>query len=138
MNISSPVTLEPQAGGGFFARFPDLLDAFSEGDTEEETLFNAAEALTGILALKLEDDDAIPLPSAGVAGAHYIAPEAKVQAALLVRFTRGERSLAELARALKTSWPSAKRLEDPTHWPSLKTLDKAATAMGKKLVLGFE
>ena len=138
MEIHYPVVLEPQEGGGYFARFPDLGDTFTEGDTEEETLFNAAEVLTGMLALKLEDGDAIPLPTPGLAGAHYIAPAAKVQAALLVRFTRGERSLAELARALNTSWPSAKRLEDPTHWPSLKTLDKAATAMGKKLVLGFE
>jgi antitoxin HicB len=50
----------------------------------------------------------------------------------------GERTLAELARVLETSWPAAKRLEDPTHWPSLKTLDRAAAALGKRLVLTLE
>jgi antitoxin HicB len=39
---------------------------------------------------------------------------------------------------LETSWPSAKRLEDASHWPSLKTLDRAAAALGKKLVLVLE
>jgi hypothetical protein len=30
----------------------------------------------------------------------------------------------------------AKRLEDPGHWPSLKSLDRAA-AMGKRLAISF-
>ena len=55
-----------------------------------------------------------------------------------LRLARGERSLAEVARALETSWPSAKRLEDPRHYLTLKQLEKAAAALGKKLVLSFE
>ena len=31
-----------------------------------------------------------------------------------------------------------KRLEDPTRWPSLKTLDRAAAALGKRLILTLE
>jgi hypothetical protein len=34
-------------------------------------------------------------------------------------------------RALETSWDVAKRLENPNHWPSLKSLDRAAAALGK-------
>ena len=112
--------------------------AVHEGDTREEAIFNAAEVLTAMLLVKLEDGDAIPTPSSHVPGSMMIAPDAKTQAALLVRFARGERPLAEIARALGTSWPSAKRLEDPTHWPTLKSLDRAAAAMGKRLVLTFE
>jgi len=138
MEIRYPAILEPQEGSGFFVRFIDLKDTFTEGDTREEAIFNAAEVLTAMLLVKLEDGDAIPTPSSHVPGSMMIAPDAKTQAALLVRFTRGERSLAEIARALGTSWPSAKRLEDPAHWPSLKSLDRAAAAMGKRLVLTFE
>lgn len=138
MEIRYPVVLEPQDGGGFFVRFPDFDDIFTEGDTEEEALFNASEVLTGMLEAKIEDGDQIPVPSAVEPGAHMIAPDAKAQAALLIRFTRGDRPLADVARALGTSWPSAKRLEDPAHWPSLKSLDRAAAAMGKRLVLAFE
>ena len=70
--------------------------------------------------------------------AHYIAPDAKTPAAMLLRLARGERSLSDLARALETSWPTAKRLENPNHWPSLKTLDRAVAALGKRLVLTVE
>jgi predicted RNA binding protein YcfA (HicA-like mRNA interferase family) len=51
---------------------------------------------------------------------------------------RGDRSFADLARALETSWPVAKKLEDPRHWPSLRALDRAAAALGKRLVLALE
>jgi antitoxin HicB len=60
------------------------------------------------------------------------------QAAFLIRQARGERSFAELARALETSWPVAKKLEDPKHWPTLRALDRTAAALGKRLVLVME
>jgi antitoxin HicB len=57
---------------------------------------------------------------------------------LLVRRARTDRPLADLARALDTSWPTAKRLEDPRHSLTLKQLEQAAAALGKRLVLSFE
>lgn len=138
MEIRYPAKLEPQNDGSFFVAFPDLEDTFTEGATEEEALFNASEVLTAMLEAKIEHGLPIPPPSTGEDSAHLIAPDAKTQAALLVRFTRGSRALAEVARALGTSWPSAQRLEDPRHWPSLKSLERAAAALGKRLVLSFE
>lgn len=138
MEIRYPAVFEPQEGGGFHVQFVDLPDTFTCGQDKEECLFNAAEVLAAMIEIKLKDGDPIPSPTPGLRDAFYIAPSAKVQAALLVRFTRGARPLSEVARALNTSWPAAQRLEDPGHWPSLKTLDKAATALGKRLVLRFE
>ena len=91
-----------------------------------------------MLAWRLDGSKDVPPPSAKVAGASYIAPDAKTQAAMLLRLARGERTVSDLARALETSWPAAKRLEGPTHWPSLKTLERAAAALGKRLVLSLE
>lgn len=130
MDIHYHAVFEPQEEGGFFVRFLDFEDTFTNGESEEECLFNAAEVLTGVLEVKLKHGMDIPLPGPGVPGSQAIAPETKVQAALLVRFARGGRSLSDLARVLETSWPSAKRLEDPNHWPTLKTLDKVAAALG--------
>jgi len=138
MDIRYHAVFEPEADGRFFVRFLDFEDIFTQGETQEECLFNASEVLSGMLGLKLEDNDDIPVPGPGIPGSHAIAPDAKVQSALLIRFSRGERSMSELARVLETSWPAAKRLEDARHWPSLKTLDKAAAALGKRLVLTFE
>jgi antitoxin HicB len=138
MEIRYPALLEAQPNGGFFVSFVDLPDTFTEGETKEEALFNASEVLSAMLVWRLDEAKDVPAPSLKVKGAHYIAPDAKTQAAMLLRLARGERSLSELARALETSWPSAKRLEDASHWPSLKTLDRAAAALGKKLVLVLE
>ncbi len=136
MNLAYPYAVEPR-DGGFFVRFVDLEEAFTEGATPEEAAFNAAEVLSGILAYRLEHGDDIPAPSP--ANGHPVAlPAASVQSALLIRQARGHRPLSELARALDTSWPSAQRLENPHHWPSLKQLDKAARALGKRLVLSIE
>ena len=138
MEIRYPATIESQGDGSFLVRFVDLPDTFTEGQTKEEALFNAGEVLSAMLAWRLHEAKDVPAPSQKVKGAHYIAPDAKTQAAMLLRLARGERSLSDLARMLETSWPAAKRLEDPTHWPSLKTLDRAAAALGKRLVLVLE
>lgn len=138
MEIRYPANLELQSDGSFLVTFVDLPDTFTEGQDKEEALFNASEVLSGMLGWRLEEAKDVPAPSEKIKGAYYVAPDAKTQAAMLLRLARGDRSLSELARALETSWPSAKRLENPTHWPSLKTLDRAAAALGKKLVLSLE
>ena len=138
MDIRYPATVALQQDGSFFVQFVDLTDTFTEGQTKEEALFNAAEVLSAMLAWRLDESKEVPAPSQKVKGASYIAPDAKTQAAMLLRLARGERSLSDLARTLETSWPAAKRLEDPKHWPSLKTLDRAAAALGKRLVLTLE
>ena len=138
MEIRYPATVTEQADGSFLVSFIDLPDTFTEGKTKEEAVFNASEVLSGMLAWRLDEAKDVPAPSLQVEGAQYIAPDAKTQAAMLLRLARGERSLSDLARALETSWPAAKRLENPSHWPSLKTLDRAAAALGKRLVLVLE
>jgi len=138
MAINYPAIFTAEPSGGFCVQFVDLAEAFSEGDTMEEAQFNAAEVLTLTLEGRLDEGQDIPEPTPNVQGATYIAPDAKTQAVLLLRHARGDRTLADLARALNTSWPQAKRLEDPRHWPSLKTLDRAARVLGKRLVLSME
>ena len=61
-------------------------EAFTEGETIDEALFNAAEVLTLTLEGRMEENQLIPVPTANVPGAHYIAPDAKTQAALLARW----------------------------------------------------
>ncbi|MFZ2959506.1 MAG: type II toxin-antitoxin system HicB family antitoxin [Candidatus Ozemobacteraceae bacterium] len=114
MNLSYPFVLEAQKNGGFVVQFVDLEEAFTEGDTVEECIFNAQEVLTGILEQRLADGDELPIPSLGKYK-FRVFPSASVQAALLVRLARQGRSLADLARSLNTSWPVAQRLENPKH-----------------------
>ncbi len=138
MDIKYPALVESQEPSGFFVRFVDFEDTFTEGITKDEALFNASEVLSAMLSWRIDNNKPTPEPSPNVAGAIYIAPDARTQAALLVRRSRGDRSLADIARVLETSWPSAQRLENPHHWPSLNQLEKAAAAMGRRLVLSFD
>jgi antitoxin HicB len=138
MDVRYPAHITEDPAGGYCVQFVDLAEAFTEGDSLEEALFNAAEALTLTLDGRLAEGQDVPDPSPDIADAHYIAPDAKTQGALLLRAARGDRTVADLARALETSWPQAKRLEDAHHWPSLKTLDRAARVLGKRLVLSIE
>lgn len=127
MDIRYPAILKPEETG-FFVRFVDLDEAFTEGDTLDEALFNAAEVLTLTLEGRLEENQPVPAPSADVPEAYYIAPDAKVQAALLVRRARGERSLADLARALETSWPAS---QAPGRSPTLAQPEAARKGRGR-------
>lgn len=139
MKIMYPAIIKQDKSKRYFVSFPDLEEAITEGETLEEALFNAQEALTLTLEARMDED--LELPEASnprIKHVYWVAPSARIQAALLVRLAKGEHTTAELARSLGTSWPSAQRLEDPHHWPSLKQLEKAANTLGKRLVLCME
>ena len=122
---------------GMFVIFPDMEEAFTEGKTLEEALYNAVEVLNLTLEGRMEEGMVIPEPREH-AGGIWVFPSAQVQSALLVRLSKSGRSLADLARALGTSWASAQRLENPRHSPTLKQLERAAAALGKRVVISFE
>lgn len=138
MNVAYPYTATLEDDQTYFVQFRDLEEAFTQGETLEEAAFNAAEVLTGILSYRLQHNQEIPVPSPVQAGDFLALPGAEVQSALLLRQARGARSLSDLANAMQTSWPTVQRLENPHHWPTLKQLDKAARALGKRLVLSLE
>lgn len=137
MNTLYPALIYHDSDGRYRVAFPDLSEAITEGETLEEAAFNAAEVLTLTLEGRMEEDMEIPLPSI-VKDAYLIAPAARVQAALLMRKAIGDHTLSDVARALGTSWPSAARLEDPHHSPSMRQLERAAIALGKRLVISLE
>lgn len=133
MGIHYPARITAQDDGGFLVQFVDLQDTFTEGATLEEALFNASEVLSAMLSWHLDEGHALAAPTAGLEDVqvHCVTPDAKTQAALLLRTAGGERPISDVARALETSWPAAKRLEDATHWPSLKPLPEKRKQLSK-------
>jgi len=55
------VVLEPQEEGGFTVLVPARPEVVTEGDTKEEALANAEEAIRAILAYRR--DNGLPIPS---------------------------------------------------------------------------
>jgi antitoxin HicB len=63
-NFSFSVVLEPQAGGGFTVLVPALPEVVTEGDTEQEALANAQEAIRAVLEFRQDHGLAIPADAA--------------------------------------------------------------------------
>ena len=94
MNIRYPAIIKPQKPSGYFVRFPDIEEAVTQGETIDECLFNAAEVLSLVLDHRIAEGQPIPKPSR-IKGARMISPDAKTQAAILIRIIRGKRPVSE-------------------------------------------
>jgi len=138
-NIRYQALFEAQPEGGYTVTFPDIPEAISEGDSMEAASFAASEALT--LALECMLDAGEPIPERHEhAGGIWVSPCASVQAAVSLRLARlaQGKSVADMARALHTSWPAAQRLESPRANPTLRQLERAAAAIGRRLSLALD
>jgi len=117
MRLEYPFTIKKSKDNSYFVQFIDLEEAITCGNSIEECIFNAGEVLDAMLECRLEDNDEIPLPSEGKYE-YRIAPSAAIQAALLIKFHKKNRTIADMAKSLGVTWPVAQRLENPKHMPS--------------------
>ncbi|CCD08392.1 type II toxin-antitoxin system HicB family antitoxin [Legionella pneumophila] len=141
MKVLYPALFEKQDDGKFLVSFPDFLEAITEGNDIEEAIFNASEVLTLTIEGRIDEKMEIPEPSE-INDENYlfIPPAASAQSALLVRWARShtDHTIAEVARAMNTSWPAISRLEDPHHSPNIKQLERVAAVLGQQLVFSME
>ncbi|MDJ1171512.1 type II toxin-antitoxin system HicB family antitoxin [Roseofilum sp. BLCC_M154] len=63
LNIKYPITLYPEAEGGYTVAIADLPGCISQGDTLEEAVANIQDAKTAWIETAWECGDDIPLPS---------------------------------------------------------------------------
>ena len=138
MNVLYPAIFEyDKSDKRYTVHFPNLPEAITEGETLEEASFSASEVLTLTVEGRVDEGIDIPRPSRQK-NAKLIAPSARAQAALLLRWAQGDHTIAEMARALNTSWPAVARLEDLHHWPNLRQLERAAATIGYRLIISLE
>jgi antitoxin HicB len=84
----------------YLVEFPDLKGCLTEGETQEEALKNAKEALTGYLASIFERGYAIPKPSKLRGKAiHLVEPEPEVATPIMLRKIRDEKKLNQVEAA---------------------------------------
>src|SRR5438105_1460793 len=58
-----PATLTPDPDGGFTVTFRDVPEAITEGDSREEALFRAEDALESALAMYIATKEPLPVSS---------------------------------------------------------------------------
>jgi antitoxin HicB len=135
-----PVTLTPDAeDGGFVVTFPDIPEAITQGETEEEALAMAQEALQAALEFYFEDKRAVPTPSKPKRGQYVVELPASLSAKVLLLNEMERQSIrpAELARRLKTTPQEVNRLTNLRHTTRIDGIESALRALGRHLEISL-
>jgi antitoxin HicB len=120
----------------YVARFPDMPNVQTCGDTREEALAMAKEALEG--CLEVDISRGMPIPPPSYTGGYPITVASHISLALQLRLLRGKRSQGDIARKLGLSYQSYQRLENPRKAnPTVKTLEKIAHVYRRELSISF-
>jgi antitoxin HicB len=131
--LDYPVILEAQPEGGFVVTFPDVPEAITQGEDEDEALLYAIDALESALSFYVDDRKPLPVPSKPKRGQHTVRPSALECAKLGVYQAMTEQGIkkSELARRLGWHMPQVDRLFDLKHASRLDQIEAAARALGR-------
>jgi antitoxin HicB len=121
-----------QEGDMFIVRFPDMPNIQTFGNTHEEALAMAREALEG----RLESDISrgLPIPPSAYREGYPVSVANHIALSFRFRELRGKQSQTDIARKLGFSYQSYQRLENPRRAnPTVKTLERIARVYGREL-----
>lgn len=134
-----PVRLEPDDNGTWLVTFPDVEGAVTFGETVEDALRRAPDALATVLDAYIKDRRPIPPPSAARTKYRVTVPALVAAKISLYESMRRQRiGKAELARRLDVHLPQVDRLLAMRHGSQLSQLEAAFGALGKRLVVEVE
>jgi antitoxin HicB len=130
-----PVTLKGNKSSGFVATFVDIPEAITQGETAEEAMAMAQDALETALDFYFEDNREVPMPSAPKRGQPVVELPASLSAKVLLlnEMVRQHVRPSELARRLKTTPQEVNRLTDLHHTTRIDGIAAALKALGKRL-----
>jgi len=128
-----PFTLEPD-DDTVLLRFPDIAIAHTFGETEEEAISHAGDALeTAIIAI-MENKGDVPRPSpARGRRTVSLAPLGAMKVELYRAMRASSITKADLARRLDLHAPQVDRLLDLRHASKLDKIEHALRAVGKEI-----
>jgi antitoxin HicB len=115
--------------------FPDIPEALTFGQDEEEALIHAIDALETGLSFYIEDRKPLPVASIPLVGQKTVSPSPLECAKLGIYKAMMEQGIrkTELARRLGWHLPQIDRLFDLKHASRLDQLEAAARALNRHL-----
>jgi len=136
--LQYPATIK-KTEGRYLVSFVDLENINTFGETIEQALKNAEEALNGCLESDFDRGFRIPEPADKKGrNIYYIPVKPHIDVALMLRKMRAGKIQQEIARKLKISFQVYQGLENPRKAnPTIKALEKVVRAYGKHVALGF-
>jgi antitoxin HicB len=132
-----PARIEKDTNGSYLLTFRDLPEVSTVGDSAEEALANAVEAIELAIELYFDEKRVLPSPSKAKRGEAMVYLPAMVSAkALLVNeMIQQKIRKADLARKLHWHKPQVDRLLDPRHSSKIEMVEQALAVVGKRLEL---
>ncbi|MGO9433309.1 MAG: type II toxin-antitoxin system HicB family antitoxin [Terracidiphilus sp.] len=132
-----PVNLKKAREGGYVVTFPDIPEAITQGETLEDSLQHAQDALESAMEFYFEDRRRVPAPSKPKPRQHVVELPASLTAKVLLlnEMLRQKVRPAELARRIGTTPQEINRLTDIRHTTKIDRIEDALRALGKRLVL---
>ncbi len=131
---------EDKDAGGYAVSFPDIPEALTCGETFNEALGMAEDALSVAMTFYLEEDKDVPLPSRRKAGQYLISPSAlmSLKVALREALKESGKRPADLARMMNLDFKGVSRVLDPNHATKLATMEAALGALGKRVLIATD
>lgn len=119
--------------GGYVVSFPDIPEALTQGDTREEALKNALDALVTAFEFYFEDGERIPEPSE--VNGDFVEVPASVAAKVMLLNTWVGSGLTQvdLANRMGIRKQEVTRVFDLKHSTKIDTIQKAMAALGRRL-----
>jgi antitoxin HicB len=134
--LAYPVILTPdKESGGFVVTFSDIPEAITQGETVDEALAMAAEALETAMDFYFDGKRAVPMPSAPKRRQHVVALPLSMSAKVLLlnEMIRQQVRPVELARRLHTTPQEVNRLTNLRHTSKIDGIAGAMKVLGKTL-----
>jgi len=127
-----PVVLTPESNGTLLVTFPDVPEAVTFGDTEDEALMQAVDALETGLSFYVDARKPLPVASKPKKGQKTVRPAALECAKLGVyqRMLEQDIKKTELARRLGWHLPQIERLFNLRHASRFEQIEAAARVLG--------
>jgi antitoxin HicB len=132
--LAYPVELTPD-GKFLMVTFPDIPEANSQGDSVEDALEMAKDALETALDFYFDARRPVPAPSKPKRGQHVVALRASVAAKVLLLNEMAAQKLrpSELARRLQMTRSEVTRLVNIRHASKIDAVAAALKVLGKTL-----
>jgi antitoxin HicB len=125
--------------GGYVATCRDFPEAITQGDTVEEAVAEAADALDEAIAARIDDEREIPTPSAAKRGERIVSvpPSMALKAAVYLSVREAGISNSEFARRMRLDEKEVRRILDPHHPTKLLRIEAALSVLGRHVELSL-
>ena len=136
MRYAYPYDIERQTEGGWTVTFPDVPEAITQGDTEEEVAAMAEDALVTALSFYTDDGQPLPRPSA-VKGRPVARVPSLVAAKLALHDAMLDAGVSNvvLGKRLGLDEKAVRRLRDPLYRSHIGSIEAALKMLGRRVEL---